>query len=183
MCKSVGCIFAELILREPLLPGQNFCEQLSFIFEILGTPFKHELNWITSMDAKNYILNLGHEKGHDLRKICKNASAQEIDLIKNMLIINPNKRYNINDALSYPYFVKLHIQKKEKIINAKEFYKQMEKVQSIENDYNSIFGVRHLMYQTLTKAKPLKKANSYRLIQTDRCEKSKKLYKIAPDSC
>ena len=35
---SCGCIFAELFLRKPLFPGQNERDQLSKIFEVIGTP-------------------------------------------------------------------------------------------------------------------------------------------------
>jgi serine/threonine protein kinase len=35
---ALGCIFAELILRQPLFPGSTELEQCSKIFNILGTP-------------------------------------------------------------------------------------------------------------------------------------------------
>jgi cyclin-dependent kinase len=35
---SVGCIFSEMVTGRPLFPGQSDADQLSKIFEILGTP-------------------------------------------------------------------------------------------------------------------------------------------------
>jgi cell division cycle 2-like protein len=35
---SVGCIFAELVLREPLFAGKNEMDQLDKIFSVLGNP-------------------------------------------------------------------------------------------------------------------------------------------------
>jgi serine/threonine protein kinase len=35
---SVGCIFAELMLRTPYLPGDSDMDQLKTIFRALGTP-------------------------------------------------------------------------------------------------------------------------------------------------
>jgi len=35
---SLGCIFAELVLRKPLLPGQGEIDQIDKIFKLLGTP-------------------------------------------------------------------------------------------------------------------------------------------------
>lgn len=35
---SVGCIFAELITKEPLLPGRSELDQLDKMFKLLGTP-------------------------------------------------------------------------------------------------------------------------------------------------
>lgn len=35
---SVGCIFAELLGRQPLFPGKNYKHQVDLIVEVLGTP-------------------------------------------------------------------------------------------------------------------------------------------------
>ena len=53
---SVGCVFAEMVLRVPLFPGQGADEdatrlrQLSLIFRLLGTPnpklWKVCLGWL-----------------------------------------------------------------------------------------------------------------------------------------
>jgi cyclin-dependent kinase 12/13 len=40
---SIGCIFAELMLRTPLLPGKEEREQLELIFALCGTPTAE--NW------------------------------------------------------------------------------------------------------------------------------------------
>ncbi|KAH9289693.1 hypothetical protein KI387_033810, partial [Taxus chinensis] len=37
---SVGCIFAEMVKRRPLFPGDSELEQLLHIFRLLGTPNK-----------------------------------------------------------------------------------------------------------------------------------------------
>lgn len=39
---SVGCIFAELMLRTPYLPGETDMDQLKTIFRALGTPTEEE---------------------------------------------------------------------------------------------------------------------------------------------
>ena len=39
---SCGCIFAELFLRKPLFPGQYEMDQLSKIFDIIGTPSEQD---------------------------------------------------------------------------------------------------------------------------------------------
>jgi len=39
---AVGCIFAELLLRHPFLPGMNELDQLGKIFHALGTPTNKE---------------------------------------------------------------------------------------------------------------------------------------------
>lgn len=39
---SVGCIFAELMLRTPYLPGESDMDQLKTTFRALGTPTEDE---------------------------------------------------------------------------------------------------------------------------------------------
>ncbi|CAG8789744.1 373_t:CDS:2, partial [Racocetra fulgida] len=39
---SVGCIFAELMLRTPYLPGDTDLGQLELIFQALGTPTEED---------------------------------------------------------------------------------------------------------------------------------------------
>jgi cell division cycle 2-like len=40
---SVGCIFAEMITRKPLFPGQGELDQINLIFKLLGAP--NEEKW------------------------------------------------------------------------------------------------------------------------------------------
>jgi len=39
---SIGCIFAELMLRIPYLPGESDMDQLKTIFRALGTPTEED---------------------------------------------------------------------------------------------------------------------------------------------
>ena len=39
---AIGCIFAELLRREPFLPGESELGQLEKIFDVFGTPGE---NW------------------------------------------------------------------------------------------------------------------------------------------
>jgi len=167
---SVGCIFAELLLRRELFPGNNHFEQLSLIFSILGTPSQHELEWITSEDAKDWVNHLKFQNGHDLRKIFKNGEPEAIDLIQQMLQINPARRIKVEQALSHPYFAKLHHPSSERVIDTHEFHKHTQSnFNDIQQECNSIFGVRHLMYQTLVNFDPSwRRIKRARQIQTDR---------------
>lgn len=38
---SVGCIFAEMVRKQPLFPGDSEFQQLLHIFKTLGTPNEH----------------------------------------------------------------------------------------------------------------------------------------------
>ena len=49
---SVGCIFAELLARVPLFPGDDYIAQLRLICDKLGRPSDGDLEFITSERAK-----------------------------------------------------------------------------------------------------------------------------------
>lgn len=57
---SVGCIMGELILNAPLLPGKSDLEQVSKIFNLVGSPT--EQNWPKHKDLPNLtrVRNLMH---------------------------------------------------------------------------------------------------------------------------
>ncbi|KAJ1509750.1 Cyclin-dependent kinase 10 [Coelomomyces lativittatus] len=42
-CWSIGCIFGELLILKPLLPGHTEMEQLSLIIQLIGSP--NTTNW------------------------------------------------------------------------------------------------------------------------------------------
>ena len=52
---SIGCIFAELILRRPLLPGRDYINQLHLTMDLLGTPSAAVLGRIDNKSAKEYV--------------------------------------------------------------------------------------------------------------------------------
>lgn len=56
---SVGCILAELLLRQPFFPGKDYLDQLRIIIAQLGNPPEHELTFITNEKARAFIKELG----------------------------------------------------------------------------------------------------------------------------
>lgn len=50
---AVGCIIAELLLRVPFLPGESDLDQLTRIFQALGSPT--EESWPVSQ--RNYFID------------------------------------------------------------------------------------------------------------------------------
>lgn len=53
---SAGCIFAELLLGEPLFPGKNHINQFCVITDLLGNPPEEVINNITSENVSEIIL-------------------------------------------------------------------------------------------------------------------------------
>jgi len=140
---SVGCIFAELLLRKPLFPGGNHIEQLKIIFAILGTPEKDSLEWIKTPEAKQWVQRIPPSKGRNLRKIFASGSEEALDLLTKMLELDPNKRISVSEALKHPYLKELHDPSKE--TECEPFNIAFE----YESSINTKFGVRHMMYEEL----------------------------------
>ncbi|KAF8329402.1 kinase-like domain-containing protein [Cantharellus anzutake] len=101
---SVGCIFAELMLRTPYLPGESDMDQLKTIFRALGTPTENE--WPGHTKLPDYV-SLGQFPKSPLKLLFTAASADALDLLQKMLTYEPSRRVNARDALRHPYFFAL----------------------------------------------------------------------------
>ena len=114
---SVGTILAEMIRRKPLFAGDHYIHQLNLIFELIGTPkTSQDLQCVSNVKALKYIQKLSPKQSVNFEKYFGSnhgATKNSIDLLKKMLIFNPNKRISVNDALKHSYFKALQNDKKE----------------------------------------------------------------------
>jgi serine/threonine protein kinase len=112
---SVGCIFAEMLLRKPFLPGTDTKNQIELICEYLGLPDLEHMDNIPE-DSKKLIYNLPKNKKHgkDLSKIFGDRAPEAgIDLLKRLLVFDPEKRITAAEALRHPYLADLHLEEDE----------------------------------------------------------------------
>jgi len=100
---SVGCIFAELMLRTPYLPGESDMEQLNIIFQALGTPTEETWPGLKSLPVPSSFEFPIYPKT-PWRNLFTAAANDALDLLEKMLTYNPNKRISAQDALLHPYF-------------------------------------------------------------------------------
>ncbi|KAJ4970660.1 hypothetical protein NE237_003759 [Protea cynaroides] len=105
---SVGCIFMEIIKREPLFPGKDYIQQLRLITELLGSPEDSDLGFLRSDNARKYVKQLPRFLKQPFSKKFPNVSRSAIDLAEKMLVFDPSKRITVEEALNHPYLSSLH---------------------------------------------------------------------------
>ena len=156
---SVGCIWAEMLLGRPLFPSQNHFELLQTMFAVLGTPeFLQRLNedapgtkyWVTDESAFEWMKTLKPSRGHDLRRLFSNTVPEAVDIISNLLVLNPDRRWSVEDALSAPYFHRYDQYRMSNKICAVPF----ETAPNIERALNTAYGARNIMYDELISFRP-----------------------------
>ncbi|XP_020589974.1 shaggy-related protein kinase epsilon-like [Phalaenopsis equestris] len=99
---SVGCVLAELLLGQPLFPGESGVDQLVEIIKILGTPTREE---IKCMNPNYTEFKFPQIKAHPWHKIFqKRMPPDAVDLVSRLLQYSPNLRYKALDACAHHFF-------------------------------------------------------------------------------
>jgi len=102
---SLGCVGAELLLGQPLFPGESGVDQLVEIIKVLGTPTREE---IQSMNSNYTEFKFPQIKAHPWHKVFRSRTPPEaIDIIARMLAYSPDKRLHPLEAATHPFFNEL----------------------------------------------------------------------------
>ncbi|KAL7194518.1 hypothetical protein ACSBR1_034862 [Camellia fascicularis] len=99
---SAGCVLAELLLGQPLFPGESGVDQLVEIIKILGTPTREE---IRCMNPNYTEFKFPQIKAHPWHKVFnKRMLAEAVDLVSRLLQYSPNLRCTALEACAHPFF-------------------------------------------------------------------------------
>ncbi|KAG2624445.1 hypothetical protein PVAP13_3KG130000 [Panicum virgatum] len=102
---SAGCVLAELLLGQPLFPGDSGVDQLVEIIKVLGTPTREE---IKCMNPNYTEFKFPQIKVHPWHKIFhKRMPAEAVDLVSRLLQYSPKLRSTALEALIHPFFDEL----------------------------------------------------------------------------
>ncbi|XP_076944809.1 shaggy-related protein kinase epsilon-like isoform X2 [Bidens hawaiensis] len=102
---SVGCVLAELLLGQPLFPGESGVDQLVEIIKVLGTPTREE---IKCMNPNYTEFKFPQIKAHPWHKIFhKRTPPEAVDLVSRLLQYSPTLRCTALEACIHPFFNEL----------------------------------------------------------------------------
>ncbi len=120
---SMGCCIVEIVIQQPLFPGNSATDQLVEIIKILGTPSKIQ---IYEMNPKYKEFKFPSIKQFPWIKFFKgkNVDDEYIDLISKLLVYEPNLRLKPLNALLHPFFDELRIEGK-KLPNGDDIPKEL----------------------------------------------------------
>jgi c-Jun N-terminal kinase len=111
---SVGCIFAEMVRGEILLPGKDYIDQWNKVTQVLGTPPADFFKQLQP-SVKAYCELQPRYKGKSWLELFPDDSFPNDtpedkvktryarDLLTKMLQIDPKNRITVDEALSHPY--------------------------------------------------------------------------------
>jgi len=103
---SVGCIFAELLLRKPFLQGQHTdINQLTEIFKVFGTPTDTSWPEHKALPLPSRGLTWDECPPVPFDEIFTAAPKDALSLLRSLLVLDPNERFSAVQCLNHPYFV------------------------------------------------------------------------------
>ncbi|KAK9236133.1 kinase-like domain-containing protein [Lipomyces kononenkoae] len=100
---SIGCIFAEMVTRKPLFPGDSEIDEIFKIFRLLGTP--DEDMWPGVSLLPDFKTTFPQWSRKDIAKHIPALDQDGIDLLESFLVYDPSCRISAKRALQHPYFV------------------------------------------------------------------------------
>lgn len=105
---SAGCIFAELMLEKVLFAGKSSLNQIELIIELLGRPSNSEIKNMRVGYQNNFLSTIKTGKTRSFNSLFKKIDSHAFDLLKKILIFNPDKRPSVEQVLAHPYFHSFH---------------------------------------------------------------------------
>lgn len=101
---SIGCILAEMVTCRSLFQGDSEIDQLFRIFRTLGTP--DEEMWPGVSQFPDYKTSFPKWQVQDIASVISqhHLEVEGMNLLRRMLIYNPERRVTAKDALYNSYF-------------------------------------------------------------------------------
>ncbi|XP_063978214.1 glycogen synthase kinase-3 beta-like isoform X4 [Diachasmimorpha longicaudata] len=110
---SAGCVLAELLLGQPIFPGDSGVDQLVEIIKVLGTPTRDQ---IREMNPNYTEFKFPQIKSHPWQKLSKlqvfraRTPPEAMELVARLLEYTPPLRITPLAACAHPFFNELREQ-------------------------------------------------------------------------
>ncbi|KAK0098939.1 hypothetical protein PV326_013720 [Microctonus aethiopoides] len=105
---SAGCVLAELLLGQPIFPGDSGVDQLVEIIKVLGTPTRDQ---IREMNPNYTEFKFPQIKSHPWQKVFRPRTPPEaMELVARLLEYTPPLRITPLAACAHPFFNELREQ-------------------------------------------------------------------------
>jgi mitogen-activated protein kinase 15 len=106
---SVGCILGELIVGKAIFPGNSTLNQIERVLELTGKPKPEDIDALDSQLSWNILSSINVTKKKSFHTMFHGASEEALDLLRKLLVFNPNHRLTIEQTLEHPYVKDFHV--------------------------------------------------------------------------
>ncbi|XP_050771743.1 mitogen-activated protein kinase 15 [Gymnogyps californianus] len=111
---SIGCILGELLLGKPLFPGTSTVNQIEQILRVIPAPSPEDILAIQSDYRASVINRMSSRQRVTFEEILPSSTPlSALDLLKKLLVFNPDKRLTAEEALQHPYVKRFHCPARE----------------------------------------------------------------------
>lgn len=102
---SSGCVVAELLLGQPLFPGESGVDQLVEIIKVLGTPTREQIH---DMNPNYTEFRFPQIRQHPWNRVFRSKTPPDaIDFVASVLVYSPQIRPKPLESLLHPFFDQL----------------------------------------------------------------------------
>ncbi|KAG2530355.1 hypothetical protein JM16_001629 [Phytophthora kernoviae] len=146
---AAGCIFAEMLGRKPLFPGETYVHQLQLIMNVLGVPEEHSFKenpLANKLKGRQLLSRTQAVAGIDTSIMFPNANPEGLDLLWKMLVFDVEKRITVEEALRHPYLAMYYDAERENV--------PVEKFQSFDLDDLDESDLKELMFKEICHFHP-----------------------------
>ncbi|RMX65946.1 hypothetical protein DD238_003325 [Peronospora effusa] len=146
---AAGCIFAEMLGRKPLFPGETYVHQLQLIMNVLGVPEEHSFKenpLANKLKGRQLLSRTQAVAGIDTSTMFPNANPEGLDLLWKMLVFDVEKRISVEEALRHPYLAMYYDEERENV--------PVEKFQSFDLDDLDMSDLKELMFKEICHFHP-----------------------------
>ncbi|KAM3858477.1 mitogen-activated protein kinase 15 [Diretmus argenteus] len=115
---SIGCILGEMLLGKALFPGTSTINQIEKIMSAIPHPSPDDVLSIKSEYGASVIQRMLLKPQVPLEDLLQpSVPSDALDLLRRLLVFNPDKRLTAEQALQHPYVARFHNPAKEPALN------------------------------------------------------------------